>query len=89
VRQARRRDTFETFLSGEVVLVALLGAGLALFLSRPALRTPYDLPELRLVLLSLYAVGAALLALLTAIRVGVDGRRFELLLFSGFTAVSI
>jgi len=89
VRQARRRDTFETFLSGEVVLVALLGAALALFLSRSSLRTPYDLPQLRLVLLSLYAVGAALLALLTAIRFGVDGRRFELLLFSGFTAVSI
>ena len=89
MRQARRRDTFETFLSGEVVLVALLGAALALFLSRPALRTPYDLPQLRIVLLSLYAVAAALLALLTAIRFGVDGRRFELLLFAGFTAVSI
>ena len=89
MRQARRRDTFETFLSGEVVLVALLGAALALFLSRPALRTPYDLPQLRLVLLTLYAVAAALLALLTAIRFGVDGRRFELLLFAGFTAVSI
>ena len=35
MRQARRRDTFETFLSGEVVLVALLGAALALFLSQP------------------------------------------------------
>jgi signal transduction histidine kinase len=89
VRQARRRDNFETFLWGEVVLVALLGAGLALFLSRSALRTPYDLPQLRLVLLSLYAVSAAALALLTAIRFGVDGRRFELILFAGFTAVSI
>jgi signal transduction histidine kinase len=89
VRQARRRDSFETFLSGEVALVALLGAALALFLSQPALRTPYDLPQLRLVLLSLYAAAAALLALLTAIRFGVDRRRFELLLFAGFTAVSI
>jgi signal transduction histidine kinase len=89
VRQARRRDSFETFLSGEVALVALLGAALALFLSRQSLRTPYDLPQLRLVLLSLYAVAAALLALLTAIRFGVDRRRFELLLFAGFTAVSI
>jgi signal transduction histidine kinase len=89
VRQARRRDTFEAFLSGEVALVALLGAALALFLSRHSLRTPHDLPELRLVLLSLYAIGAALLALLTAVRFCVDGRRFELLLFAGFTAVSI
>jgi signal transduction histidine kinase len=89
VRQAGRRDSFETFLSGEVALVALLGAALALFLSQPTLRTPYDLPQLRLVLLSLYAVAAALLALLTAIRFGVDGRRFELLLFAGFTAVSV
>ena len=89
MRQAGRRDSFETFLSGEVALVALLGAALALFLSQRTLRTPYDLPQLRLVLLSLYAVAAALLALLTAIRFGVDGRRFELLLFAGFTAVSI
>jgi signal transduction histidine kinase len=89
VRQAGRRDTFETFLSGEVALVALLGAALALFLSRPALRASYDLPQLRLVLLSLYAVAAALLALLTAIRFGVERRRFELLLFAGFTAISI
>src|SRR5262249_19475722 len=37
----------------------------------------------------LYAVVAALLALLTAIRFGVDGRRFELVLFGGFTAVSV
>jgi len=89
VRQAGRRDTFETFLSGEVALVALLGAALALFLSRPALRASYDLPQLRLVLLSLYAVAAALLALLTAIRFVVERRRFELLLFAGFTAISI
>ena len=89
MRHARRRDAFETFLSGEVVLVALLGAAVALFLSRPALRAPYDLPQLRLVMWSLYAAAAALLAVLTAIRFGVEGRRFELLLFAGFSALAL
>jgi len=89
MRQTRRRDAFDSFLSGEVLLVALMAAALALFLSRPALRSPYDLPQLRLVLWSLYAAGAALIALLTAIRFGVDGRRFDLLLFAGFSAIAL
>ena len=60
MRQTARKDAFETFLSGEVVLVALLGAALALFLSKASLRTPYDLPQLRLVLSTLYVVGGGL-----------------------------
>jgi signal transduction histidine kinase len=89
MRQARRRDTFEAFLSGEVVLAALLGAALALFLSRPALRAPYDLPQVRLVLWSLYTAAAALLSVLTAIRFGVERRRYELMLFAGFSTLAL
>jgi signal transduction histidine kinase len=89
MRHGARRDAFETFLSGEVVLVSLLGASLALFLTKSSLRVPYDLPQLRVVLTSLYAVGAGLLALLTAIRFTVEQRRFDLLLSCGFTLISL
>ncbi len=89
MRQAARRDAVETFLWGEVVLVALLAAALALFLSKPSLRAPYDLPQLGLVLSTLYVVGAGLLALLTATRFSVEGRRFDLLLCAGFSVISL
>ena len=46
----RERDPVEAFLWGEVLLFALLGAALALFLTTPALRTSYHLPELKVVL---------------------------------------
>ena len=89
MRQTARKDSFETFLSGEVALVALLGATLALFLTKASLRTPYDLPQARLVLTTLYAVGGGLTALLTGSRFMVEGRRYDLLLCCGFTAVSV
>jgi signal transduction histidine kinase len=89
MRHAGRRDAVETFLWGEVLLVVLLAAALALFLSRPSQRSPYDLPQLRLVLSTLYTVGSGLLALLTATRFSVEGRRFDLLLCAGFSAISL
>jgi signal transduction histidine kinase len=89
MRQKPRRDAFETFLSGEVVLVALLGAALTLFLTKPSMRHPYDLPQLRLVLTSLYAVGAGMLAVLAAIRFTVDKRRFDLMLSCGFSLIGL
>jgi signal transduction histidine kinase len=88
MRQTVRKDAFDTFLSGEVALVALLGAALALFLSKASLRAPYDLPEARLVLTTLYAVGGALIALLTGSRFVVEGRRYDLLLSCGFSLVT-
>jgi signal transduction histidine kinase len=89
MRQTERKDAFDTFLSGELVLVALLGAALALFLTRPSLRTPYDLPQLRLVLTTLYVLGGGLIAVLTATRFTVEGRRYDLLLCGGFTTISL
>ena len=89
MRQTTRRDAFETFLSGEVVLVALLAAALALFLTKASLRAPHDLPQLRLVLTTLYAVGGGLIALLTAIRFSIEGRRFDLMLCCGFSVLAL
>ena len=66
----KQQSEFEGFLSGEMILVALLGAELALFLSKTGLRTSWDLPSLRLMLMTLYAVGGALVALLSASRFG-------------------
>src|SRR5258708_20772496 len=84
-----RHDRFESFLWGELLLFALLGATLGLFLSYPSLRTPYTLPELKLVLATVFLLAGALVSLLTAIRATVDGRRVDLLLSAGFFATSL
>ena len=89
MRAPEDRSDFEGFLWGEVVLVALLGAALALFLSKPVLRNEYRLPELRLMLMTLYAVGGGLVSLLTASRFAAEGRRFDLVLCGGFFATSV
>jgi signal transduction histidine kinase len=85
----RQRNDFEAFLWGEVFLVGLLAAALALFLTRPVLRDAYHLPELRLVLTTLYAVGGGLVALLSASRFAAEGRRFDLVLCGGFFTTSL
>jgi signal transduction histidine kinase len=89
MREPDDRSDFEGFLWGEVILVALLGAALALFLSKPVLRNEYHLPELRLILMTLYAVGGGLVALLTASRFAAEGRRFDLCLCGGFFMTSL
>src|SRR5579859_6022445 len=83
------KDDFEGFLWGELILVLLLGAALALFLTRPGLRGVHDLPQLRLMLITLYAVGGGLVALLSASRFDAEGRRFDLLLYAGFLTTTI
>jgi len=87
--QADAQSDFEGFVWGELALVALLGVALALFLSTPVLRDGYHLPELRLVLTTLYAVGGGLVALLTASRFSAEGRRFDLFLCGGFFTTSL
>jgi signal transduction histidine kinase len=87
MRQDRKR--FEGFLWGQVLLFGLLGATLALFLAYPRLRAPYSLPELKLVLATIYMLGGALVAVLTANRLAVEGRRYDLLLCCGFLVTSL
>jgi signal transduction histidine kinase len=84
-----RHDRFESFLWSELLLFALLGATLGLFLSYPSLRTPYALPELRLVLATVFMLASALVAVLSAARFKVEGRRFDLLLCAGFSITSL
>ena len=84
-----RHDRFESFLWGQVLLVALLAASLGLFVSYPSLRTSYDLPGLRLVLATVFMLTSALVAVLAGARFSADGRRFDFLLTAGFVVIAI
>jgi signal transduction histidine kinase len=88
-RNGVRNERFEGFLWGQVLLFGLLGASLALFLSYPSLRAPYSLPELKLVLATLFMLAGGLVAVLSATRFTVEGQRFDLFLFSGFLVTSV
>jgi signal transduction histidine kinase len=85
----RGRTDYHNWLWGEILLAGLLGASLALFLSYPALRTSYDLPELRLVLQTTMALAGVLVAVLAGARHATEGRRVDLLLASGFFVTSL
>ena len=83
------RSAFDNWLWGEVLLFSLLGASLALFVAYPQLRTTADLPELRLVLQTLFTVAGATVAVLAAIRFSVEGRRSDLLVAGGFYVAAL
>jgi len=87
--EVKEGNDFQAWLLSETLLAALLGAILALFLTNPALRTHYDLPQLRLVLQTTMALGGLLVALLAAARFSAEGRRVDLLLSSGFLVSSL
>src|SRR5207249_3403507 len=74
------RDDFHAWLWGEILLIGLLGAALALFVSRRNLQTTFSLPELGLVLQTIIAFAGGIIALLAGIRYSVEGRRIDLLL---------
>src|SRR5579864_7134108 len=82
--EVKEQSDFEAWLVSETLLAGLLGASLALFLTHPALRTRWNLPELRLVLLTTMALASLLVAVLAAARFSAEGRRVDLLLASGF-----
>jgi signal transduction histidine kinase len=84
--QHEDRDDYIAWLWGEVLLIGLLGASLALFVANPDLRNTYALPQVRLVLDTAVTLAAAIVALLAGIRFTVDGRRLDLLLCGGFAA---
>ena len=85
----KEQNDFEAWLLSETLLAGLLGATLALFLTHPALRTRYDLPELRLVLETTMSLAGLLVAVLAAARFSAEGLRVDLLLASGFLVSSL
>ena len=82
------RDDYQAWLWGEVLLIGLLGASLALFVAYPSLRSTYSLPQVRLVLDTAVTLAGAIVAVLAGIRFSVDGRRLDLLLCGGFGAAA-
>jgi signal transduction histidine kinase len=85
----RRDDSaYQSWLWGEVLLFGLLGAALALFATYPDLRPTYELPQVRLVLDTMVALAAVLVAVLAGVRFSVEGRRLDLLLCAGFSLVA-
>jgi signal transduction histidine kinase len=89
-REMRRddRDAYQAWLVGELLLVGLLGAALALFLAYPDLRTSYELPNLRLALDTGIVLAATIVAVLAGTRFSVEGRRLDLLLCAGFATAA-
>jgi signal transduction histidine kinase len=82
------KDDFQAWLGGEILLISLLGASLALFVARRDLQTEVNLPELRLVLQTIAAFAAGIIAVLAGVRYAVEGRRLDLLLCTGFLVAS-
>ena len=83
------KDTFESWLVGELLLVALLGSATALFLTNPVLRNTYELPEGRLVLDTAVVLAATIVAILAGVRFSVEGRPLDLLLAAGFCVAGV
>jgi signal transduction histidine kinase len=80
----RDENEYQAWLWGEVLLLSLLGAALALFVTSPSLRDTYELPQLRLVLDTGVTLAALIVAVLAGIRFTVEGRRLDFLLCGGF-----
>jgi signal transduction histidine kinase len=78
------RDAYSAWLWGELLLLGLLGAALALFVTYPSLRDTFELPQLRLVLDTAVTLAAAIVATLAGVRFSVEGRRLDFLLCCGF-----
>jgi signal transduction histidine kinase len=87
--RAEDKIDYQAWLWGQILLIGLLGATLALFVTHPGLHTFYDLTRLRLVLQTIGALAGGLLALLTGVRFSVEGRRLDLLLSTGFLVQSV
>ena len=89
MRQDDKKDDFQAWLGGEILLIGLLGASLALFVTNPHLRTQVNLPDLRLVLQTIASFAAGIIAVLAAVRYSVEGRRLDLLLCTGFLVACV
>jgi len=86
--ERHRDDSYPSWLAGELLLLALLSAVLALYASYPSLPNTFDLPQLRLALDTSIALASALVAALTGVRFSVDARRADLLMCTGFAVAA-
>src|SRR3954447_4605541 len=77
------KDDFQAWLGGEILLIGLLGVSLALFVTNRQLQPEVYLSDLRLVLQTVAAFPAGIIAVLAGVRYAVEGRRLDLLLSTG------
>jgi signal transduction histidine kinase len=84
----RQLDAYNDWMRDEALLIALLGAALALFVTNSHLRNTYELPALRLVLDTAVTLACAIVGVLAGIRFSVEGRRLDLFLACGFFVMS-
>ena len=83
------RDPYQSWLWGELLLLSLLGAALTLFVTEPALRNTYALPNVRHVLDTAVMLAAVAMSVLAGVRFSVEGRRLDLLLCAGFLTAAM
>jgi signal transduction histidine kinase len=83
------KDDFQAWLGGEILLIGLLGASLALFVTNRHLQTEVYLPNLNLVIQTIAAFATGIIAVLAGVRYSVEGRRLDLLLSTGFLVASV
>src|SRR4029077_17167046 len=69
----KEENAYQSWLWGEILLFGLLGATLALFATYPGLRPTFELPQVRLVLDTMVALAAVLVAVVAGVRFSVDG----------------
>ena len=84
-----KEDAYQAWLWGEVLLLGLLGAALALFVTYPSLRDTFELPQLRLVLDTAVTLAAGIVAVLAGVRFSVEGRKLDFLLCGGFFVAAL
>ena len=83
------RQTYRSWLVGELLLVALLASATALFAVRDTFTSTYALPEARLSFDTAVAVVATIVAVLASIRFVVEGRVLDLLVGAGFWSIAL
>src|SRR2546428_9034377 len=79
------QNAYQSWLWGEILLFGLLGATLALFATYPGLRPTFELPQVRLVLDTLVALAAGLVAGPAGVPFSGGGGRLDWPLFAGFS----
>jgi signal transduction histidine kinase len=89
VNTTSHRVGYQQWLAGEILLLLLLSAILALFVAYPSLPNSYDLPALRLVVDAITMLAALMVAVLAVARLSAESEQLDLLLCAGFALVAL
>jgi signal transduction histidine kinase len=89
VNGSANRLGYQQWLAGEILLLLLLSAILALFVAYPSLPHSFELPALRLVVDAITMVAALMVAVLAVARLSAESEQLDLLLCSGFALAGL